>query len=80
LAGLGVVIISPTRELALQTFDVLRNIGKKHSSLSAGLVIGGKDVKVIADERSHSIFEINNANIGGTTTNFCHEHLGLHSR
>lgn len=42
--GLGALILSPTRELALQTFDVLRKIGKNHS-LSAGLVIGGKDLK-----------------------------------
>jgi ATP-dependent RNA helicase DDX10/DBP4 len=42
--GLGALILSPTRELALQTFEVLRKIGGKHS-LSAGLVIGGKDLK-----------------------------------
>ena len=41
--GLGALIISPTRELAMQIFQVLRNIGVKHD-LSAGLVIGGKDV------------------------------------
>ncbi|KAG9044705.1 ATP-dependent RNA helicase dbp4 [Tulasnella sp. UAMH 9824] len=42
--GLGALIISPTRELALQIFDVLRKIGPHHS-FSAGLVIGGKNVK-----------------------------------
>jgi len=42
--GLGVIILSPTRELAIQIFDVLRIIGKHHN-YSAGLVIGGKDVK-----------------------------------
>lgn len=42
--GLGALILSPTRELALQIFEVLRKIGAKHS-LSAGLVIGGKDLK-----------------------------------
>lgn len=42
--GLGALILSPTRELALQTFEVLRRIGKFHT-LSAGLVIGGKDLK-----------------------------------
>ena len=41
--GLGALIISPTRELAMQIFQVLRKIGVKHD-LSAGLVIGGKDV------------------------------------
>lgn len=41
--GLGALIISPTRELALQIFEELRVIGGKHD-LSAGLLIGGKDV------------------------------------
>jgi ATP-dependent RNA helicase DDX10/DBP4 len=43
-AGLGAIVISPTRELALQSFQVLRKIGKYHS-FSAGLLIGGKDLK-----------------------------------
>uniref|UniRef100_A0A452J047 ATP-dependent RNA helicase n=1 Tax=Gopherus agassizii TaxID=38772 RepID=A0A452J047_9SAUR len=42
--GLGVLIISPTRELAYQTFEVLRKVGKNHD-FSAGLIIGGKDLK-----------------------------------
>lgn len=42
--GLGVLIISPTRELALQIYKVLVKIGKFHS-FSAGLLIGGKDFK-----------------------------------
>ena len=41
--GLGALIISPTRELAYQTFDVLYKIGGQHD-FSAGLVIGGKDL------------------------------------
>ena len=41
--GLGALIISPTRELAYQTFEVLRKIGACHD-FSAGLVIGGKDI------------------------------------
>lgn len=45
--GLGAVIISPTRELAVQIFDVLRSVGAFHA-FSAGLVIGGKNIK---DER-----------------------------
>lgn len=45
--GLGALIVSPTRELAVQIFEVLRSIGGYHS-LSAGLVIGGKNLK---DER-----------------------------
>ena len=41
--GLGALIISPTRELAMQIMDVLRTVGSKHYSLSAGLVVGGHD-------------------------------------
>lgn len=44
LDGLGAVVISPTRELAVQTFSQLRDIGKYHT-FSAGLVIGGKPLK-----------------------------------
>ncbi|XWS51883.1 hypothetical protein CRYUN_Cryun11dG0019900 [Craigia yunnanensis] len=39
--GVGSIIISPTRELAGQLFDVLRAIGKYHN-FSAGLLIGGR--------------------------------------
>lgn len=46
--GLGALIISPTRELAVQIFDVLRKIGRYHN-LSAGLVIGGKSLKEEAE-------------------------------
>uniref|UniRef100_A0A8C5MIK8 ATP-dependent RNA helicase n=1 Tax=Leptobrachium leishanense TaxID=445787 RepID=A0A8C5MIK8_9ANUR len=42
--GLGVLIISPTRELAYQTFEILKKVGRCHE-FSAGLVIGGKDLK-----------------------------------
>ena len=35
------MVISPTRELAYQTFEVLKKIGSFHD-FSAGLVIGGK--------------------------------------
>lgn len=41
--GLGAIVISPTRELAFQTFEVLRRIACEHD-FSAGLIIGGKDV------------------------------------
>ncbi|KAL7747796.1 ATP-dependent RNA helicase dbp4 [Sorochytrium milnesiophthora] len=46
--GLGALVISPTRELALQIFQVLRSVGAQHS-FSAGLIIGGKDVKIEKD-------------------------------
>ncbi|KAK3994877.1 putative ATP-dependent RNA helicase [Cladorrhinum sp. PSN332] len=46
--GLGALIISPTRELAIQIFEVLRKIGRKQQ-FSAGLVIGGKSLQEEAD-------------------------------
>lgn len=42
--GLGALILSPTRELAIQIFEVLRKIGRYHT-FSAGLVIGGKNLQ-----------------------------------
>ncbi|KAK3716159.1 ATP-dependent RNA helicase dbp4 [Vermiconidia calcicola] len=44
-AGLGAIIISPTRELAIQIFDVLRKIGGKGHLFAAGLIIGGKGLR-----------------------------------
>ncbi len=44
LDGLGALILSPTRELAIQIFEVLRKIGRYHT-FSAGLVIGGKSLR-----------------------------------
>ncbi|XP_055934569.1 probable ATP-dependent RNA helicase DDX10 [Argiope bruennichi] len=41
--GLGALIITPTRELAYQIFEVLKKVGVYHS-FSAALVIGGKDL------------------------------------
>ncbi|KAK1244631.1 hypothetical protein MKX07_003430 [Trichoderma sp. CBMAI-0711] len=46
--GLGALILSPTRELAVQIFEVLRKIGRHHA-FSAGLVIGGKSLKEEAE-------------------------------
>ncbi|PLB44484.1 putative DEAD box RNA helicase [Aspergillus steynii IBT 23096] len=42
--GLGALILSPTRELAIQIFEVLRKVGRYHN-FSAGLVIGGKSLR-----------------------------------
>ncbi|KAI9888308.1 MAG: ATP-dependent RNA helicase dbp4 [Vezdaea aestivalis] len=47
LDGLGALILSPTRELAIQIYDVLQRVGRYHT-FSAGLVIGGKS---LADEQ-----------------------------
>ena len=41
LDGLGALILAPTRELAIQIFEVLRRVGRRHA-FSAGLVIGGR--------------------------------------
>jgi len=38
--GLGALVLTPSRELAIQIFDVLRTIGKYHT-FSAGLLVGG---------------------------------------
>ncbi|KAH7324655.1 P-loop containing nucleoside triphosphate hydrolase protein [Stachybotrys elegans] len=46
--GLGALIISPTRELAVQIFDVLHKIGRYHA-FSAGRVIGGHNLKEEAE-------------------------------
>ncbi|KAG8003236.1 putative ATP-dependent RNA helicase DDX10 [Nibea albiflora] len=51
--GLGALIISPTRELAYQTFEVLRKVGKNHE-FSAGLIIGGKDLKSESERIQHT--------------------------
>lgn len=48
LDGLGGLVLTPTRELALQIFEELVKVGKRHE-MSAGLLIGGKNVK---DEQS----------------------------
>ncbi|ADM12489.1 DEAD box ATP-dependent RNA helicase [Encephalitozoon intestinalis ATCC 50506] len=42
--GLGCVIITPTRELALQIFDVLSKVGK-YTVLSTGLIMGGLETE-----------------------------------
>ncbi|XP_020283015.1 probable ATP-dependent RNA helicase DDX10 [Pseudomyrmex gracilis] len=44
LDNLGAIIITPTRELAYQIYETLRKVGRYHE-ISAGLIIGGKDLK-----------------------------------
>lgn len=41
--GVHTVVLSPTRELAVQTFSVFRDLGKDFG-LRTGLVIGGVDL------------------------------------
>lgn len=50
--GLAAIILTPTRELALQIFDVIRLVGKHHQ-ISAGLVTGGK--KEFEEEQSRVV-------------------------
>jgi ATP-dependent RNA helicase DDX10/DBP4 len=52
--GVGSIIISPTRELAGQLFDVLRSVGKHHN-FSAGLLIGGRKDVGTEKERVHEL-------------------------
>lgn len=40
--GAGAIVLSPTRELAVQIFQVLKQVAGKHHSFSVGLLIGGK--------------------------------------
>eukprot|EP00516_Mucochytrium_quahogii_P000128 CAMPEP_0203758658 /NCGR_PEP_ID=MMETSP0098-20131031/11504_1 /ASSEMBLY_ACC=CAM_ASM_000208 /TAXON_ID=96639 /ORGANISM=" , Strain NY0313808BC1" /LENGTH=837 /DNA_ID=CAMNT_0050651199 /DNA_START=206 /DNA_END=2719 /DNA_ORIENTATION=+ len=42
--GIGGVIVSPTRELALQIYELIRVVGYRHQ-LSAGLVMGGSNFR-----------------------------------
>ena len=41
--GLGALVISPTRELAIQIFKVLQQIGCKHD-FGAGCIVGGREI------------------------------------
>ncbi|CAH0399636.1 unnamed protein product [Chilo suppressalis] len=44
LDGVGVLVISPTRELAYQIYETLRKVGHFHD-FSVGLIIGGQNLK-----------------------------------
>lgn len=44
ITGTGVIIISPTRELSMQTFGVLREVMQEHTQ-TYGLIMGGADRK-----------------------------------
>uniref|UniRef100_A0A8D8UE79 ATP-dependent RNA helicase n=1 Tax=Cacopsylla melanoneura TaxID=428564 RepID=A0A8D8UE79_9HEMI len=52
LDGLGALVITPTRELAYQIFEALRNVGRFHE-ISAGLIIGGKDLHFEKNRLDH---------------------------
>ncbi len=44
LDGLGALILLPTRELAIQVYEVLMSLLKDFHELNFGLVIGGKSL------------------------------------
>ncbi|OQV15828.1 putative ATP-dependent RNA helicase DDX10 [Hypsibius exemplaris] len=48
--GLGALVITPTRELALQIAKVFHEVGRRHK-LSVGLVVGGHGGRDLAHER-----------------------------
>ncbi|KAH8904091.1 DEAD-domain-containing protein [Coniochaeta sp. PMI_546] len=52
--GTGVIVVSPTRELALQIFGVARELMKHHSQ-TYGIVIGGANRRAEADKLSKGV-------------------------
>lgn len=72
LDGLGALILSPTRELAIQIYEVLRKIGRNHD-FSAGLVIGGKKL----EEEQKGLYKMN---ILVCTPGRIQQHLDQHFR
>lgn len=52
--GTGVIIVSPTRELALQIFGVARELMKHHSQ-TYGIVMGGANKRAEADKLSKGV-------------------------
>ena len=52
--GLGALVLLPTRELAMQVFEVLKSFGE-NTGISFGLVIGGKSI----DEEKAGIKNMN---------------------
>jgi superfamily II DNA/RNA helicase len=54
LVGTGVIIISPTRELALQIFGVAKELMSGHSQ-TYGIVMGGANRKAEAEKLSKGV-------------------------
>jgi ATP-dependent RNA helicase DDX10/DBP4 len=54
LDGLGALLILPTRELAIQVFEVFKLVGRYHD-FSVGLVIGGNNV----NEEKERLYKMN---------------------
>lgn len=55
-SGTGVIVVSPTRELALQIFGVARQLLAHHSQ-SVGIVMGGANRRAEAEKLSKGVWE-----------------------
>lgn len=53
--GTGVIVVSPTRELALQILQVLKQLLSFNSSLSYGVLMGGANRKAEADKLAKGV-------------------------
>ena len=54
ILGTGILILSPTRELSMQTFTVLKEVLKHHYH-TFGLVMGGTDRKSEANKLAKGV-------------------------
>ncbi|KAL7043703.1 hypothetical protein ACKWTF_001631 [Chironomus riparius] len=53
--GTGAIIISPTRELSMQTFGVLKELMDKHHHQTYGLLMGGANRQIESDKLSKGL-------------------------
>ncbi|KAH7728325.1 putative ATP-dependent RNA helicase pitchoune [Aphelenchoides avenae] len=53
--GTGVIIISPTRELSMQTYGVVSELLEKHPNLTHGLIMGGANRQAEAQRLAKGI-------------------------
>lgn len=53
--GTGVIIVSPTRELSMQTYGVLSELLEKHPSFTHGLVMGGANRQTETQKLSRGV-------------------------
>lgn len=53
--GTGIVVISPTRELAIQIYGVAEELCKYHKDITHGLVIGGNNRSAESDKLTRGI-------------------------
>ncbi|KAL3998034.1 DEAD/DEAH box helicase family protein [Acanthocheilonema viteae] len=53
--GTGVIVISPTRELSMQTYGVLNEILEKHPALTHGLIMGGANRQAEAQKLARGV-------------------------